>query len=345
MPKAVPPRFEAEIRKRRDAHRRTTGYSRRVPIKQERGLPFPTEVAKLAAPAAKAPLAKQLAAFEQAVEIGPLAWSTRLAKGRDQAEVARGNKLLGAKLLADQISARLQLVKDLAGRLVAHADDRAVADALTRVVRDHPCDDIREAVGDAVVVRGAPRPALDAIATWIETPSAYHHWMWMAGARAVLHGDAATAYDTLSPWLAKEAFAARVIDAITTHDGALDDRFFDALVAWLPDKPGRPDSQYAFTKHAGNPVAQAVLLRAADQLAAGKTEPKWGYFYMMLRTLRLPGTLPALLKIAARAAKYGDWRFTSPLSAIEELGILRRCRSYARFARSRRARAGAPWSR
>ena len=183
--------------------------------------PFPTEVPALAAPAAKAPRAKQLAAFAQAVDIGPLDWTDKLAKGRSAADLAKGSALVNTRPLWDQIQARIQLVSELAKRLVAHANDRSVSDALTRVVREHPCDSIRHAVGTAIVDAGAPAKALAEIARWIEEPAEYGHWNWQTGARAVLLSQD-MAFETLEPHLANARYADRVLGALQEHAGEID---------------------------------------------------------------------------------------------------------------------------
>ena len=261
-------------------------------------LPFPTEVPVLAAPPARAPLAKQLAAFEQAVDIGPLGWTDKLLRGRSKRDVEKADELLNAQPRWDHTQKRLQLIGVLALRLLEHGDDRRVVTALIRVLADHACDQIKFTVGEAVVGRGRPKAALEVISSWIEEKSP--SWRWQTGARAVLLGAPADAFATLAPRLADPRYADHVLTALVQHEGTLDPRFFEAAVRWLP---GEPDAQELYKRHGQRSEVQEVLVRAAAKLAAGRSEPKWGYFYMMLRDIKVPRALPSLFIPTAALAK------------------------------------------
>ncbi|MBA3460837.1 MAG: DUF1963 domain-containing protein [Deltaproteobacteria bacterium] len=287
---------------------------------QTRDLPFPTDVPTLEAPPDDAPLAAQLALFVKAVDVGPLGWTDALAAGRSKSDIERGEELLNTEPLWEQVQDRLTLIDDLAKRLVTHADNPAVAAALTRVIKEHPCNEITRLVGEAVVTQGAPAAALLAAARWIGEPAKYGHHRWTTGARAVLRSATpAAASDTLAPHLAKKEYASRVLDALRQHDGEIDPRFFEAARRWVHGGPGLPRSTDFLAKHATRPEVQALLVREIEKIAAAKGEPETGYFYQDLRQIKVPGALPALVKIVARSAKLGDWHFTVPLSAIEDL--------------------------
>ncbi|MBA3391400.1 MAG: DUF1963 domain-containing protein [Deltaproteobacteria bacterium] len=283
-------------------------------------LPFPTSIPAMKAPAAKAPVATQIAAFEKAVDIKPLYWTEKLSKGFSDEDTSRGINLMNSKPLSDQVRARLAVIEELAGRLAASGGDRKAVDALTKVLRDHACPRITVKVGEVVVANRGPKPALVEMVKWTARQAGWEHWKWVTGAKAVLALESpADAFKKLSPLLAKRDTAKNVLDALQLYDGEIDPRFFAAATKWLPHELHAPDSQHFLGKHRARPEVQALLVRELEVLAAAKGEPEWGYFYEMLRKAKIPGTLPALLKIVRRAAKRGKWRFTTPLSMIDEL--------------------------
>ncbi len=283
-------------------------------------LPFPTTIPAMTAPPAKAPLATQVDAFKQAVDIKPLYWTDKLAKGFSNADTTRGINLMNSQPLWDQSKARLAVIEELASRLAAHGDDRKATETLTEVLRDHECPRITQEVGDVVVANRGPKPALVEMVKWTARPVRWEVWKWATGAKAVLAVESpADAFKKLSPRLAKQETAGKVLDALQAYEGEIDPRWFDAAMKWLPRKTTHPNSKHFLGKHGARPEVQALLVRETEALAAAKGEPEWGYFYQMLREAKIPGTLPALLKIVRRAAKKGGWQFTAPLSAIEEL--------------------------
>ena len=136
---------------------------------------------------------------------------------------------------------------------------------------------------------------------------------------ATLRGDPAKAFDKLAPFLAEKETANDIFSILRRHKGKIDPRFFRAAMKWFPADPQAPSFDKLYTERLNAPEAKACVVEVVEQLAAAKGEPKWGYFYMMLRSTPVPGTAPGLLRIVKRAAKYGDWRFKAPLEAIDKL--------------------------
>ena len=136
---------------------------------------------------------------------------------------------------------------------------------------------------------------------------------------AALRGDPTKAFDQLAPFLAEKETASDIFSILRRHKGKIDPRFFRAAMKWFPGDPQAPSFNNLYTERSNAPEAKACVIEVVEQLAAAKGEPKWGYFYMMLRSNPVPGTAPGLLRIVKRAARHGDWRFKAPLEAIDKL--------------------------
>lgn len=245
---------------------------------------------------ADAPLGAQLKAFAAATDPGEVDWAN--------------TDTLYAEPVWSKVKAQNAALGELSTRLAKLVDDKRVGDALTRAIREQEANTIGLIVAQAVVEVGAPRPALELIAAWLDQFRDDIHRL-AAAVQATLHLKApAEAFAVLAPMLDGE-LAETTYEGLIPYEGEVDPRFFAIAV-----KTARTNSDAGrfLAVHGSKPEVLRVIAAELEAIAGGGEAT--GYFYRMLGDLDAGPFATQLLDIVESAVAYGDWRFTQPLAIL-----------------------------
>lgn len=282
-------------------------------------------------PDPSAPIDAQLAAFAWATDPGDVDWAN--------------TDTLHTEPIFSRVKAQTDAIVTLSERLAKLADDKRVADALTRAVRDQEANQIGLIVGLNLVAVGAPREALQLIATWLDDPRDDLHRVTCAARAALLTKAPADAFDAIAPFVDND-YAESAYEALTDYRGKVDARFIEraARVVLTDHNAGG-----FLAVHTDQPEAVRVIGDALSSIAAGGNVT--GYFYRTLAQVMSPdgpaaaecrALAPQILAVVEGAVQHGDWRLTQPLAilvTVADAAIAQRLRELAATAKGKAKKA------